>query len=142
MPRILVKFRKGYSRYNKGETAAFGEEEARKLCAGKDPVADAVGEVEDGGAKVLAVQLDASAVRRATEEVRAELKSKARELGDREAVLQQREDEIATREKIVAAKEQAVEGAPADPADAGGSTDSGGKIAKASGEPPKQGASK
>lgn len=142
MPRILVKFRKGYSRYNAGETAAFGEKEARKLCGGKEPVADAVGEVGSRDVNVPAIQISDAAVQAAATAARGEIEAKAEALMAREAGLDEREAELVEREKAVAAKERAAEGAAKVPADAAGNTDGGDKGAKASGEPPKQGGSK
>ncbi len=51
MAKVLVKFRSGYSRYNKGETAAFEAAKAEQLCAGKNPVAQVVGPAKEDGAE-------------------------------------------------------------------------------------------
>jgi len=47
MARKLVKFTQGYSRYNKGDTAAFAADVARKSCEGKGKVAKLIGEAAD-----------------------------------------------------------------------------------------------
>lgn len=62
MTKTLVKFTKGHGRYNKGETAAFDDDDAEKLCKGDNAVATKVGKVKpvsvsaegDGGAAQIA----------------------------------------------------------------------------------------
>jgi hypothetical protein len=46
MSKTLVKFKKGYGRYNKGETAAFEDDVAEKLCNGDGSVATKVRKVK------------------------------------------------------------------------------------------------
>ena len=60
MARLLVKFTQGYSRYNKGDTAAFAADVAKKLCEGKGKVAKLMGDAADpdeGNAVVIARKL-------------------------------------------------------------------------------------
>ncbi|MEP1327131.1 hypothetical protein [Pseudophaeobacter sp.] len=144
MARVLVKFRAGYSRYNKGETAAFDEAKAKQLCAGENPVAQVAGPVK--AAAVLAsddidlLDLEREEIAQAEQNLAEQLAEvEAREWGleAREAALTEREKAIETAANSGAVKEPAakVEDQPAAKVeDAAEAKD------KAPGAPPKQGA--
>ncbi|WIY25124.1 hypothetical protein [Parasedimentitalea psychrophila] len=144
MARLLVKFTQGYSRYNKGDTAAFGADVARKLCEGKGKVAKLMGDAADpdAGKSVLIGKVDTREVQEIVDQARTELQGRSQTLDERENSLSQqeqvlfdREAALATREADLASRETALS-ATAEPADTKAKTD--GK--KTSGEPPKQGA--
>ena len=141
MARLLVKFTQGYSRYNKGDTAAFAADVARKLCDGKGKVAKLIGDAADPDASkpVVIGKLDTSKI---IDRARLELEGRAHSLADQEAALETRARDLADRETAQATREadlanrEATLIATAEPADTKAKTD--GK--KTSGEPPEQGA--
>lgn len=144
MAKVLVKFRTGYSRYNKGETAAFEAAKAEQLCAGENPVAQVVGPVKE--AAVLAsddidlLELEREEITQAGQNLAdqlAEVEARERGLEAREAALTEREKAIETAANSGAAKEPAAksESQPAAPVE-----DVSEAKDKAAGAPPKQGA--
>ncbi|UWS81070.1 hypothetical protein N1037_08680 [Phaeobacter sp. G2] len=152
MTRIIVKFLAGYSRYNKGETAAFDEEKAKQLCAGKSPVAEMVGPVKQPTAMTSA---DIDLLGREREELTlagkniadqvASVERREQELAAGVSGLEDRERDLAARELALAERVSAIEvaevsnadPAPADKAEGEVSSEAKGK---APGAPPKQGA--
>ncbi|MEQ3679219.1 hypothetical protein [Pseudophaeobacter sp.] len=163
MARHIVKFLAGYSRYNKGETAAFDEEKAKQLCAGKSPVAEMVGPVKETSS--LSQSVAAVIGSMSTEDIdlldreREELTLAGKNIADQLASLDRREQELAAgvsgledRERDLAARELALterareieaaevsnaDPAPADKAESEASAEAKGKTP---GAPPKQGA--
>jgi hypothetical protein len=119
MAKVLVKFRTGYSRYNKGETAAFEAAKAEQLCAGKNPVAQVVGAVK-GAAEQSSDGIDLLGLER------QELVLAGENLGEQLADLERREEglvhamafcderarELTARELTIAKREKAIETAP------------------------------
>jgi hypothetical protein len=151
MTRIIVKFLAGYSRYNKGETAAFDEEKAKQLCAGKPPIAEMVGRVKQPTAMTSA---DIDLLDREREELTlagkniavqlASVDRREQELAAGVSGLEDREWDLAARELALTEREGAIEDvevsnadpAPADKTEGEASTEAKGKTP---GAPPKQG---
>jgi hypothetical protein len=144
MAKVLVKFRTGYSRYNKGETAAFEAAKAEQLCAGKNPVALVVGPVK-GPTTLASEEIDlldferkeiAQAGQNLAEQL-AEIEAREQGVEAREAALAEREKAIETAANPDAAKEPAVKSGsePAAPVEGVAEVKD-----KAPGAPPKQGA--
>lgn len=152
MTRIIVKFLAGYSRYNKGETAAFDEEKAKQLCAGEPPIAQVVGPVKQPTAMTSA---DIDLLDREREELTlagkniadqlASVDRREQELAAGVSGLEDRERDLAARElalterarEIEAAEVSNADPAPADKAESEASAEAKGKTP---GAPPKQGA--
>ncbi|MEQ3671038.1 hypothetical protein [Pseudophaeobacter sp.] len=158
MTRILVQFLAGYSRYNKGETAAFDEKKAKQLCAGASAVARLVGPVKqvtaltsegidllESDRQELAQAGENMADQLASVERREEellvglsgLEARARDLAAREAALLGREEEL--QAALDAAVESVSEEEPAKTPAEQIEPETQGK-GKAPGAPPKQGA--
>jgi len=144
MARKLVKFSKGYSRYNRGETAAFEEGTAQSLTEGKNKVGVIVGDADEPGAlkSVVIGKLDTSEAQEFVAQARSELEGRALSLELRADSLDRKSRDLADREKALEARETAtateepeVESAPAE-------QDTTTKEPKGNGEPPKQGAKK
>lgn len=125
MARKLVKFLKGYSRYNKGETAGFDEAKAKALEA--DKVAVIVGDVKEpvvAGMPALAFKGDGAATVAEREAAETRMAEMARALSDRDNELSEKEAALAAKEAELNAREGAL--TASDKGDAGA--------------PPKQGA--
>ena len=144
MARLLVKFTQGYSRYNKGDTAAFAADVAKKLCEGKGKVAKLMGDAADpdAGKSVVIGKLDTSEAQEFVAQARSELDGRALSLELRADSLDRKSRDLADREKALEARETAtateepeVEPAPAE-------QDTTTEEPKGNGEPPKQGTKK
>ena len=144
MARLLVKFTKGYSRYNKGDTAGFEPDVAQKLCEGKGKVAKLMGDAADpdAGKSVVIGKVDTREVQEIVDRARTELLGRSQTLDEREhsvgkqeQVLLERETDLAARVSDVASREAALV-ETAKPADTKAKTDA----KKPNGEPPVQGA--
>jgi len=141
MARKLVKFTQGYSRYNKGDTAAFEPDVAKKLCEGKGKVAVMAGDAAEPGAvkSVVIGRLDTAQI---VEQARSELEGRAHSLADQASALDQRARDLVDREKALEAREAAtatgepkVDPAPTD-------LEKPAEEPEGNGAPPKQGAKK
>jgi uncharacterized protein (DUF3084 family) len=105
MAKVLVKFRTGYSRYNKGETAAFEAAKAEQLCAGKNPVALVVGPVK-GPTTLASEEIDL------LDFERKEIAQAGQNLAEQLAEIEAREQGLEARETALAEREKAIETAP------------------------------
>ncbi|MBT3142910.1 hypothetical protein KL867_17715 [Ruegeria litorea] len=133
MARKLVKFLAGYSRYNKGETAAFDAGHARKLCAGPSPAAIMVGDATEPAKRAVAqVQVDvAGEVHSEIADAERRMKSAFSELDERQGELTQQAADNDQRAADLDAREAALKKAEA-----------AAPKAKEDGEPPVQGSKK
>jgi hypothetical protein len=137
MARKLVKFTQGYSRYNKGDTAAFEADVAKSLCEGKNKVAKLIGDAAEPVDVLVSSQIGdgASQARAMLDGFKSELQAGAEDLSKREAALVSREADLDNREADLEAREAAlVTTTKAD------KTTKKTTSKKADGAPPKQGA--
>jgi len=144
MARKLVKFTKGYSRYNRGETAAFEPAMAESLTEGKNKVGVMAGDADEPGAgkSIVIGKLDISEAQGFLTQARSELEGRALVLEVRSNSLEQKAQDLTDREKALDAREAATasEEPKADPAATEPEKPS--EQSKGSGEPPIQGAKK
>lgn len=146
MARKLVEFTQGYSRYNKGETAAFDAGFAKKLTEGKGKVGKMIGDVAEPVEGNISMPAGANAKQAQTmiDNAKAELQAGATDLSKRESALHDsqielniREADLVEREADLTSREAALK--VAEPASETKGKDT---ATKTKGDPPKQGAMK
>lgn len=146
MARKLVEFTQGYSRYNKGETAAFDADFAKKLTEGKGKVGKMIGDVAEPVEGNISMPAAANAKQAQTmiDNAKAELQAGATDLSERESALHDsqielniREADLVEREADLTSREAALK--VAEPASETKGKDT---ATKTKGDPPKQGAKK
>jgi len=144
MARKLVKFSKGYSRYNRGETAAFDEGMAQSLTEGKGKVGVIVGDAEDPNADMSVVigKLDASEAQEFLAKARTEFEGRELSLQVRANSLEQKSRDLADREMALDAREAAAATGEPKVGPAPTEQEKTSEEPKGNGEPPKQGAKK
>lgn len=106
-----VKFRKGWNKYNAGETAGFEDDQADALVAAG--IAALVGGVS--AAPDTAVTQAMADVQRVAQREQVRLAQITADLDSRAEALDRREAEIAAREAAAAALAEAAAAAPATP---------------------------
>lgn len=97
MGKKIVKFQRGWGRYNKGEVAGFEADQAEKLCTGDKAVATMIGNAKPGKKTAPSAKV---------------LNNREAELSARETELDERAEELDAREAALIEREKALDPTP------------------------------